>query len=242
MGILDGKVVIVTGSARGMGAAEALDAAENGAEVVVTDILDERGNETAVEIGATYRSLDVTSKENWNDVVSSVLDEHGRIDGLVNNAGITRDNLMMRMKDEEWADVIGTNLNPLFTVSKACLRGMTKARWGRIINISSVVGQMGNAGQANYAASKAGAEGMSRAMAKELGSRAVTVNCVAPGFIDTDMTKVLTDDQKSMMRGQIPLGRLGEPEEIAKVVAFLASDAGAYITGETIHVNGGMYM
>jgi 3-oxoacyl-[acyl-carrier protein] reductase len=160
----------------------------------------------------------------------------------VNNAGITRDNLMMRMKDEEWGDVLNTNLNALFTVSKACLRGMTKARWGRIINISSVVGSMGNAGQANYAASKAGAEGMSRAMAKELGSRSVTVNCVAPGFIATDMTEVLTEEQKGLMLGQIPLGRLGAPEEIAKVVAFLASDAGGYITGETIHVNGGMYM
>jgi 3-oxoacyl-[acyl-carrier protein] reductase len=160
----------------------------------------------------------------------------------VNNAGITRDNLMMRMKDDEWAEVLNTNLNALFTVSKACLRGMTKARWGRIINISSVVGSMGNAGQANYAASKAGAEGMSRAMAKELGSRSVTVNCVAPGFIATDMTDVLTEEQKALMLGQIPLGRLGAPEEIAKVVAFLASDAGGYITGETIHVNGGMYM
>jgi 3-oxoacyl-[acyl-carrier protein] reductase len=160
----------------------------------------------------------------------------------VNNAGITRDNLMMRMKDDEWAEVLNTNLNALFTVSKACLRGMTKARWGRIINISSVVGSMGNAGQANYAASKAGAEGMSRAMAKELGSRSVTVNCVAPGFIATDMTDVLTEEQKALMLGQIPLGRLGAPEEIAKVVAFLASDSGGYITGETIHVNGGMYM
>jgi 3-oxoacyl-[acyl-carrier protein] reductase len=186
--------------------------------------------------------LDVSDSEAVKAAIAEIAEQQGAPTILVNNAGITRDNLMMRMKDEEWADVIGTNLNPLFTVSKACLRGMTKARWGRIINISSVVGQMGNAGQANYAASKAGAEGMSRAMAKELGSRAITVNCVAPGFIDTDMTKVLTDDQKSLMLGQIPLGRLGEPEEIAKVVAFLASDSGAYITGETIHVNGGMYM
>ena len=174
--------------------------------------------------------------------VAAIVSELGAPTILVNNAGITRDNLMMRMKDEEWGDVLNTNLNALFTVSKACLRGMTKARWGRIINISSVVGSMGNAGQANYAASKAGAEGMSRAMAKELGSRSVTVNCVAPGFIATDMTEVLTEEQKGLMLGQIPLGRLGAPEEIAKVVAFLASDAGGYITGETIHVNGGMYM
>ena len=186
--------------------------------------------------------MDVSDVEAVRESIAAIVSEHGAPTILVNNAGITRDNLMMRMKDEEWGDVLNTNLNALFTVSKACLRGMTKARWGRIINISSVVGSMGNAGQANYAASKAGAEGMSRAMAKELGSRSVTVNCVAPGFIATDMTEVLTEEQKGLMLGQIPLGRLGAPEEIAKVVAFLASDAGGYITGETIHVNGGMYM
>jgi len=186
--------------------------------------------------------LDVSDAEAVRECISAITAEYGAPTILVNNAGITRDNLMMRMKDDEWDDVLNTNLNALFTVSKACLRGMTKARWGRIINISSVVGSMGNAGQANYAASKAGAEGMSRAMAKELGSRAVTVNCVAPGFIATDMTDVLTEEQKALMMGQIPLGRLGAPEEIAKVVAFLASNSGAYITGETIHVNGGMYM
>ena len=191
--------------------------------------------------GAGIR-LDVSDVEAVRESIAAIVSEHGAPTILVNNAGITRDNLMMRMKDEEWGDVLNTNLNALFTVSKACLRGMTKARWGRIINISSVVGSMGNAGQANYAASKAGAEGMSRAMAKELGSRSVTVNCVAPGFIATDMTEVLTEEQKGLMLGQIPLGRLGAPEEIAKVVAFLASDAGGYITGETIHVNGGMYM
>ena len=150
--------------------------------------------------------------------------------------------MVSMMKEEEWSAVLRTSLDGFFHVTRPLVMPMVQRKWGRIINISSVVGQMGNAGQANYAASKAGAEGMSRAMAKELGSRAVTVNCVAPGFIDTDMTKVLTDDQKSLMLGQIPLGRLGEPEEIAKVVAFLASDSGAYITGETIHVNGGMYM
>jgi 3-oxoacyl-[acyl-carrier protein] reductase len=192
--------------------------------------------------GGTGIRLDVSDVEAVRERLAAIVSEHGAPTILVNNAGITRDNLMMRMKDDEWAEVINTNLNALFTVSKACLRGMTKARWGRIINISSVVGSMGNAGQANYAASKAGAEGMSRAMAKELGSRSVTVNCVAPGFIATDMTDVLTEEQKALMLGQIPLGRLGAPEEIAKVVAFLASDAGGYITGETIHVNGGMYM
>jgi 3-oxoacyl-[acyl-carrier protein] reductase len=192
--------------------------------------------------GGTGIRLDVSDVEAVRERLAAIVSEHGAPTILVNNAGITRDNLMMRMKDDEWAKVINTNLNALFTVSKACLRGMTKARWGRIINISSVVGSMGNAGQANYAASKAGAEGMSRAMAKELGSRSVTVNCVAPGFIATDMTDVLTEEQKALMLGQIPLGRLGAPEEIAKVVAFLASDAGGYITGETIHVNGGMYM
>ena len=244
-GSTESRVALVTGATRGIGKAIAQELARAGHTVIGTATSD-AGAETITshlsEWGGVGKRLDVSDSEAVKAAIGEITEEHGASTILVNNAGITRDNLMMRMKDEEWADVIGTNLNPLFTVSKACLRGMTKARWGRIINISSVVGQMGNAGQANYAASKAGAEGMSRAMAKELGSRAVTVNCVAPGFIDTDMTKVLTDDQKSLMLGQIPLGRLGEPEEIAKVVAFLASDSGAYITGETIHVNGGMYM
>ncbi len=244
-GSTESRVALVTGATRGIGKAIAQELARAGHTVIGTATSD-AGAETITshlsEWGGVGKQLDVSDSEAVKAAIGEITEEHGAPTILVNNAGITRDNLMMRMKDEEWADVIGTNLNPLFTVSKACLRGMTKARWGRIINISSVVGQMGNAGQANYAASKAGAEGMSRAMAKELGSRAVTVNCVAPGFIDTDMTKVLTDDQKSLMLGQIPLGRLGEPEEIAKVVAFLASDSGAYITGETIHVNGGMYM
>jgi len=244
-GSTESRVALVTGATRGIGKAIAQELARAGQTVIGTATSD-AGAETITshlsEWGGVGKRLDVSDSEAVKAAIGEITEEQGAPTILVNNAGITRDNLMMRMKDEEWADVIGTNLNPLFTVSKACLRGMTKARWGRIINISSVVGQMGNAGQANYAASKAGAEGMSRAMAKELGSRAVTVNCVAPGFIDTDMTKVLTDDQKSLMLGQIPLGRLGEPEEIAKVVAFLASDSGAYITGETIHVNGGMYM
>ena len=244
-GSTESRVALVTGATRGIGKAIAQELARAGHSVIGTATSD-AGAETITshlsEWGGVGKRLDVSDTEAVKAALSEIAEEHGAPTILVNNAGITRDNLMMRMKDEEWSDVIGTNLNPLFTVSKACLRGMTKARWGRIINISSVVGQMGNAGQANYAASKAGAEGMSRAMAKELGSRAVTVNCVAPGFIDTDMTKVLRDDQRSLMLGQIPLGRLGEPEEIAKVVAFLASDSGAYITGENIHVNGGMYM
>lgn len=244
-GSTESRIALVTGATRGIGKAIAQELAMAG-HVVIGTATSDAGADTISsylgEWGGMGLRLDVSDSEAVKVAVATVTDQYGAPTILVNNAGITRDNLMMRMKDDEWADVIGTNLNALFTVSKACLRGMTKARWGRIINISSVVGQMGNAGQANYAASKAGAEGMSRAMAKELGSRAVTVNCVAPGFIDTDMTKVLTDDQKSLMLGQIPLGRLGEPEEIARVVAFLASESGAYITGETIHVNGGMYM
>jgi 3-oxoacyl-[acyl-carrier protein] reductase len=239
------RVALVTGATRGIGKAIANELARAGHKVIGTATSD-AGAATIAEnlraAGGTGIRLDVSDVEAVRERLAAIVSEHGAPTILVNNAGITRDNLMMRMKDDEWAEVINTNLNALFTVSKACLRGMTKARWGRIINISSVVGSMGNAGQANYAASKAGAEGMSRAMAKELGSRSVTVNCVAPGFIATDMTDVLTEEQKALMLGQIPLGRLGAPEEIAKVVAFLASDSGGYITGETIHVNGGMYM
>ena len=239
------RVAIVTGATRGIGRAIALELAGMGHQVFGTATSEAGANtisDTLRASGGKGLVLDVSDADACREAVAAITAEAGAPTILVNNAGITRDNLMMRMKDEEWHDVIGTNLNPLFTMSKACLRGMTKARWGRIITISSVVGSMGNAGQANYAASKAGAEGMSRAMAKELGSRSITVNCVAPGFIDTDMTKVLTEDQKSLMLNQIPLARLGEPEEIAAVVGFLASDAGAYITGETIHVNGGMYV
>lgn len=239
------RVALVTGATRGIGKAIANELARAGHKVIGTATSD-AGAATIAEnlraAGGTGIRLDVSDVEAVRERLAAIVSEHGAPTILVNNAGITRDNLMMRMKDDEWTEVLNTNLNALFTVSKACLRGMTKARWGRIINISSVVGSMGNAGQANYAASKAGAEGMSRAMAKELGSRSVTVNCVAPGFIATDMTDVLTEEQKALMLGQIPLGRLGAPEEIAKVVAFLASDSGGYITGETIHVNGGMYM
>ena len=187
-------------------------------------------------------TLNVGDQDSVTEVIKAISGEYGAPTVLVNNAGITRDNILMRMKAEEWDDVIDTNLSALYRVSKACLRGMTKARWGRIVNITSVVGSMGNIGQSNYAATKAGAEGFSRALARELGSRSVTVNCVAPGFIDTDMTRELSDEQRDLMLGQIPLGRLGQPEEIAALVAFLCSDAGGYITGETIHINGGMHM
>ena len=186
--------------------------------------------------------LNVTDADSVKALMSSVQEKYGLPAILVNNAGITKDNLLMRMSEDEWFDVINTNLSSVYRLSKACLRGMMKARWGRIVNISSVVGQMGNAGQANYAATKAGVSGFSRSLAKEVGSRNITVNSVAPGFIDTDMTDVLTDEQKNLMLTGIPMARLGQPEEIAKVVKFLCSDDSSYVTGETIHVNGGMYM
>lgn len=187
-------------------------------------------------------ALNVTSDESVEALVSAIEATYGAPAILVNNAGITKDNILMRMKDDEWFDVIDTNLNAIYRLSRKLVKGMTKARWGRIINISSVVGAMGNAGQSNYAATKAAVGGFSRALARELGSRNVTVNTVAPGFIETDMTAELPEAQKEAMLKQIPLGRLGQPDEIARIVAFLADDAGAYITGETIHVNGGMYM
>jgi 3-oxoacyl-[acyl-carrier protein] reductase len=241
------KVALVTGASRGIGKAIAQSLAADGFTVVgtattdggaqrITTYLQESGNPGC---GMT---LNVADQDSVTTVVKAVGEQFGAPLVLVNNAGITRDNLLMRMKPEEWSDVIDTNLSALYRVSKACLRGMTKARWGRIVNITSVVGSMGNIGQSNYAATKAGAEGFSRALARELGSRAVTVNCIAPGFIDTDMTKELSEEQRNLMLGQIPLGRLGAPEEIAALVAFLCSDAAAYITGETVHVNGGMHM
>lgn len=244
---LDGKVALVTGASRGIGRAIALALGASGATVVGTATTDSGAQNISdylAEAGVKGAglALNVTDAEQVQAVIKQIASDFGAPLVVVNNAGITRDNLMLRMKNDEWDSVIDTNLNSVFRVVKSCLKGMTKARWGRIINISSVVGSMGNAGQANYAATKAGVEGFSRAMARELGSRSVTVNTVAPGFIDTDMTSGLPDAQKDALLQQIPLARLGAPEEIAAVVDFLASEAGSYITGETIHVNGGMYM
>ncbi|WP_116364163.1 3-oxoacyl-ACP reductase FabG [Parahaliea mediterranea] len=241
------KVALVTGASRGIGRAIAEKLAADGFTVVGT-ATSESGAEAitsylqAVGNAGCGMALDVGSDDSVEAVLKAVSERFGAPLVLVNNAGITRDNILMRMKADEWSDVINTNLNALYRVSKACLRGMTKARWGRIVNITSVVGSMGNMGQSNYAATKAGAEGFSRALARELGSRSVTVNSVAPGFIDTDMTRELSDEQRALMLGQIPLGRLGEPEEIAALVGFLCSDVAGYITGETLHINGGMYM
>lgn len=243
----DNKVALVTGASRGIGRAIAEKLAADGFTVVGTATSDSGAARISEYLAAAGNdgcgmTLNVADDDSVATVVKAIGDRYGAPLVLVNNAGITRDNILMRMKTDEWSDVIDTNLNALYRVSKACLRGMTKARWGRIVNITSVVGSMGNIGQSNYAATKAGAEGFSRSLARELGSRAVTVNAVAPGFIDTDMTRELSDEQRDLMLGQIPLGRLGEPEEIAAIVAFLCSEAAGYITGETIHINGGMYM
>ncbi|BBM03762.1 3-oxoacyl-ACP reductase FabG [Microbulbifer sp. GL-2] len=244
---LEGKVALVTGASRGIGAAIADMLGGQGATVIGT-ATSEGGAE---KISARFAEkgikgagmvLDVTSAESVAGVHAAAKNDFGVPTILVNNAGITKDNLLMRMKDDEWDSVVETNLSAVFRMTKTCLRDMAKARWGRIINISSVVGSMGNAGQSNYAATKAGVAGFARSLAAEIGSRGITVNTVAPGFIDTDMTKVLPEAQREALLGKIPLGRLGQPEEIASVVAFLASDAGGYVTGETIHVNGGMYM
>ena len=244
---VQGKVVLVTGASRGIGQAIALELGREGAVVVGTATTEsgaERIGQYLKEAGieGTGLVLDVSNAESVAATLDTIQEKFGQLAILVNNAGITRDNLMLRMKDEEWFDVVNTNLNSLFRLSKAVLRGMTKARWGRIINIGSVVGSMGNAGQSNYAAAKAGVQGFSRALAREVGSRGITVNTIAPGFIDTDMTRELPEAQREALLTQIPAGRLGQAEEIAKVVSFLASDGAAYITGATIPVNGGMYM
>ncbi|TKB04251.1 3-oxoacyl-ACP reductase FabG [Alteromonas portus] len=245
MSQLDGKIALVTGASRGIGKAIATQLAQQGATVIGT-ATSENGEQAISdylsEFGGKGFALNVTDKESVDTTLKAINEAFGSIDILVNNAGITRDNLLMRMKDDEWQDIIDTNLTSIFTLSKAVLRGMMKKRCGRIVNIGSVVGSAGNAGQANYAAAKAGVIGFSKSMAREVASRGITINVVAPGFIDTDMTKALTDDQKEAIFKDIPANRLGAPDEIAATVAFLVSDGAAYITGETIHVNGGMYM
>ncbi len=241
---MENRIALVTGASRGIGRAIAQRLAADGVTVIGTATSDSGAAAIGDYLGesGTGMALRVDDPDSVAAVLAAINDQFGAPTVLVNNAGITRDNILMRMKDEEWSDVIDTNLNAIFRVCKACSRGMTKARWGRIINITSVVGSMGNIGQSNYAATKAGAEGFSRALARELGSRSITVNCVAPGFIDTDMTRELPEEQRELLQGQIPLGRLGESEEIAALVSFLASEQSGYITGETIHINGGMYM
>jgi 3-oxoacyl-[acyl-carrier protein] reductase len=244
---LEGKVALVTGATRGIGRAIALRLGQAGATVVgtatsesgaatISSFLAEAGIQGAGVV------LNVTDDAAIDATVSDIESQFGAPEILVNNAGITRDNLLMRMKDEEWDDIISTNLTPIFKLSKRCLRAMTKARWGRIITITSVVGVMGNAGQTNYAAAKAGVIGFSKSLAREVGARGITVNTVAPGFIDTDMTSGLADAHKDALLEQVPTKRLGQPEEIAAAVAYLASTDAGYVTGETLHVNGGMYM
>ena len=244
---LAGQVALVTGASRGIGQAIAIELGRLGARVVGT-ATSEAGakaiGETLSQAGINGRGevLDVGDAARCEQLIDAIIKEFGSLSILVNNAGITRDNLAMRMKDDEWAAVIDTNLSAVFRLSRLVMRPMMKARFGRIVNVTSVVGSSGNAGQANYAAAKAGVAGMSRALARELGSRNITVNCVAPGFIDTDMTRSLNEAQTAALMQNIPLGRFGQPQDIASAVAYLASPAAGYITGATLHVNGGMYM
>lgn len=244
MSSLNGSIALVTGASRGIGRAIAERLAADGATVIGTATSENGAHSISdyLQGEGEGKVLDVSIPESMQTLLAEITEKHGAVDILVNNAGITRDNLLMRMKDDEWQSIMDTNLTAIFKMSKAVLRGMMKKRKGRIINIGSVVGSTGNAGQANYAAAKAGVIGFSKSMAREVASRGITINVVSPGFIDTDMTKSLSDDQKESIFKDIPANRLGDPKEVAATVGFLASDDAAYITGETIHVNGGMYM
>ena len=242
----EGQVALVTGATRGIGAAIALDLAKKGLTVIGTATSDEGAAKISQALaafpGCAGKNLNVTDGTAAEAIINTIVKEHGGLHVLVNNAGITRDMLAMRLKDDDWDAVMDTNLKAVFRMSRAVMRIMMKQRYGRIINITSVVGSSGNAGQSNYAAAKAGVAGMTRALARELGSRNITVNCIAPGFIQTDMTAGLTQEQQEALLGQIPLGHLGKPQDVASAVAFVASPQAGYITGQEIHVNGGMYM
>ena len=242
----EGQVALVTGASRGIGAAIALELAHKGLKVIGTATSDEGAAKISQALGAfpgcAGKNLNVNDAAAAESLIDSVVKEHGGLQVLVNNAGITRDMLAMRLKDDDWDAVIETNLKAVFRMSRAVMRTMMKQRYGRIISITSVVGASGNAGQSNYAAAKAGVAGMTRALARELGSRNITVNCIAPGFIETDMTANLPQEHQKILLGQIPLGHLGKPQDIAHAVAFVASPQASYITGQEIHVNGGMYM
>jgi 3-oxoacyl-[acyl-carrier protein] reductase len=243
---VSGQVALVTGASRGIGAAIALHLAELGYKVIGTATTDDGAAKISTALaafpGCAGKNLNVNDAAAAEALIDTIAKEHGGLQVLVNNAGITRDTLAMRMKDEDWDAVLDTNLKAVFRMSRAVMRTMMKQRYGRIINITSVVGASGNAGQANYAAAKAGVAGMTRALARELGSRNITVNCVAPGFIETDMTSSLPEEQQKALLGQIPLGHLGKPADIAYAVAFLASPLAGYVTGQELHVNGGMHM
>ncbi|MBS0969899.1 3-oxoacyl-ACP reductase FabG [Chimaeribacter arupi] len=240
----EGKIALVTGASRGIGRAIAETLVAKGAKVIGTATSEKGAEAISAYLGDNGKGLmlNVVDSASIDAVLATIRAEFGEIDILINNAGITRDNLLMRMKDDEWQDILDTNLTSVFRLSKAVMRAMMKKRFGRIITIGSVVGTMGNAGQANYAAAKAGLIGFSKSLAREVASRGITVNVVAPGFIETDMTQALTEDQRAGILAQVPASRLGEAKEIASAVAFLASDEAGYITGETLHVNGGMYM
>ena len=246
MSHLEGKIVLVTGASRGIGQAIALTLGHAGATVIGTATSDKGADAISNtfkenNIAGQGLTLNVTNNDQIAEVMSTIVDNYGAVDILVNNAGITRDNLLMRMTEDEWDDIMSTNLSSVYKMSKAVLRGMMKKKAGRIISIASVVGAMGNAGQTNYAAAKAGIMGFTKSLAREVGTRGITVNAVAPGFIQTDMTDALPEEQKASLTSQIPLGRLGTPDEIAQTVLFLAGEGGAYITAQTLHVNGGMY-